>query len=45
MNETNRKMNVAQKSSDTHARNGTDNLLCGTFMKKKAEGEVSLAQS
>ncbi len=45
MNETNRKMTVAQKFSDTHPKNGRDNFICGTFIKKKAKGELSLAQS
>ena len=34
---TDRRMNVAGKTSDTHSGTGTENLLCGTFEKKLAE--------
>ncbi len=34
---TDRRMNVAENSSDTHSATGTEILLCGTFELKLAE--------
>jgi hypothetical protein len=34
---TDRRMNVAENTSDTHPGNGTDILLLGIFEKKLAE--------
>ncbi len=37
MNVTNRRMTVAQNTSDTHSETGTENILCGTVEIKLAE--------
>ena len=34
---TDRRMNVAENTSDTHSGTGTENLLCGAFETKLAE--------